>query len=322
MDLRFLAGAAAALVLIGFAGVCVVFMQAELPVIEDRGPLQEKPVIVTRSETPAPVVPAQPEPPQATLAALLEEGDQEALRPDVSPEEAAQAQAFADVLREATGAVPRVSDEKPGDPIIMLGGQPRRPDRQVRPGYYTLWDDLMQRCFAAVAQHETFDTSGLTTHGDDRYDPDQPYTEQKFFSAGKAFEVKMRPRDQNRDGKPLRWCSVASNRFALVDPAVTGTLKARFHDWWSKAGHARATTPLEYRYQKSDSHDWYAGMTRFGSVQGCPIKVEVSALSMMGETDVSVHILEVGKDGCTLSPGVGKGPGGAVRMNRLPQTGN
>lgn len=245
------------------------------------------------------------------------------LTPKVSDRVAVSSASFAQEMRKRLGGLPDKT-AKDASTLVDLSTTPKRasdPMRAAKPKYFDVWDDLMQRCYATVALGKPLDETGLTTSGADRIDYATPYTEQKWFAADKAFSIKVRTRDGDARSGILRTCVLETNRFALVNSQTVTQLKGRFHDWWARERLAGATTDLEYPYTLSDKHRWYGGLTRFGSAQGCAIKVEFSEITIGRETDAKLFLTESDKTDCTLTPGTGSGPGGKVRVNRLPQAG-
>lgn len=244
--------------------------------------------------------------------------DPDATAPQVSDQEALRSAQLADALRAATGDLPDLTSAGSGALINFAQVNDRR--HPVMPAYYAVWQDLLQRCFTTIVQQEPMDETGLTPKGDEVIDYAQPHTEQTWFSADKAFKLKISTRSGDTNSGVLRSCSLQSNRFALADSASVLRLKPEFHTWWASAGHDRRTTLLDYPYTLAKQHKWYGGLTEFGSYQGCEIKVEFSEITLGGETDASLFFTETGRNGCQAR--YLKARGGAVRVNRLPQASN
>lgn len=223
--------------------------------------------------------------------------------PEVSDEVAVASTSFADALRAATGDMP--------DPLVAAAQPTTRPD------YFTCWDDLMARCYSAVALHQPMDEADLTPKGADRVSYTTPETKQTWHADNKSFIIKVAVRKEYNGPATLRSCTLEANHFARIPETTLSQLKGRFHDWWARERYAQATVDLEYRYKLHDKHAWYGGMTTYCSAQGCPIRVEFSAITIGGETQVRFFLNESEEDGCTL--GTGSGAGGKVRINRLPQ---
>ncbi len=245
------------------------------------------------------------------------------LTPKVPDRVAVASASFAEEVRKRLGVLPD-ENAKEASTLVDLSTTPKWAGDEMRaakPKYFEVWDDLMQRCYATVALGEPMDETGLTVTGDDRINYAQAYTEQKWYAVDKAFSIRVRTREGDARSGILRTCVLESNRFALVKSATVRELKGRFHDWWARERLAGATTDLEYPYTLSDKHRWYGGLTRFGSVQGCAIKVEFSEITLGGETEAKLFLTESDKEDCSLTPGTGSGPGGKVRVNRLPQAG-
>lgn len=251
-----------------------------------------------------------------------------ALEPDaplreVSDGEAVQASRLANALRTLTGDLPDTSSRGgliDFDSGADMGSFEERM-RDVTPRYFEAWDDLMGRCFAFVARHERMDQAGLAPKGDERLDYDETYSEQAWHAPDKAFTVKAEIFDgYGTQSGTRRNCSLRSNRFALANSAAVGLLKDRFHDWWSASGFARDTVALKPPYKLHKAHRWYGGQTRFGSVQGCSIKVVLSEITLADEVEVHFFIVETDDGGCT-APQINRDSGG-VRVNRLPQATN
>lgn len=64
------------------------------------------------------------------------------------------------------------------------------------------------------------------------------------------------------------------------------------------------------------------GLTRFGSMRGCLLEVDLSEITVGGAPDLTCFLIDSDTEGCGLTPGSGSGPGGAVRVDRLLKLGN
>ncbi|MCX7567347.1 hypothetical protein OS189_13425 [Sulfitobacter sp. F26169L] len=234
--------------------------------------------------------------------------------PEVSDEIAVASASFADAMRAATGDVP--DPEPVSAPMQRSDNQTIAPTAS-RPNYFEMWDDMLARCYATVALHQNMDETGLTPKGDERVSYNTPDTEQTWFAGNKLFKIKVSIRKGYKGPAPLRTCNLKTNRFARVSEESLSQLFERFRLWWAKERYAQGTVIRERRYPLHKDQQWYGGQTSFGSVQGCPMNVEVNAITIANETEVQFFLTENEKEGCNL--GAGSGAGGKVRINRLPQ---
>ena len=330
--LRFIIGVLTgfAVVTMFVAGLIVVQLHFEKLAINVPKPEAQTPPTAPTEDAPTAVTEADFDPQEVAQARAQRDTELPRLvAPDlpldeVSDATAVQSARLADALRAATGAVPEANTTDASGLIdfntgAANGGFAERA-RDVRPRYFEVWDDLMQRCFATVVNQTTLDETGLTPKDDGWFDYAQPNTEQTWFSEDKAFEVKLSTRAGDARSGILRTCSVRTNRFALVRSDVVGQLKDRFHAWWERERLTRRTAELSYPYDLHEDHLWYGGLTEFGSAQGCPLKVTFSQITVLSETDASFFLNETDENGCQARSATA--PGGNVRINRLPQAGD
>ena len=248
--------------------------------------------------------------------------------PNMSAEQVAQARSAFNAVVVKTASPVQAVPEAAVAQTQALVDQTQTPQPvsdgtwETTPGYFEVWDDLMQRCYDVVAQQDPLNEAGLTPLGEERVDYAQTYSEQKWTTADKAFSLRVKTRGGDARTGVLRTCVLEANRFVPANKMVLRKLKGRFHDWWQKERYAEATVDQKYPYTLSDKHRWYGGLTRYGSAQGCAIKVEFSEITLGKDTEAKLFLTESDKTGCDLSPGSGSGPGGKVRVNRMPQAGN
>lgn len=134
--------------------------------------------------------------------------------PEVSDEVAVASASFADALRAATGDMP--------NPLVAAAQPTTRPD------YFTCWDDLMARCYSAVALHQPMDEADLTPKGADRVSYTTPETKQTWHADNKSFIIKVAVRKEYNGPATLRSCTLEANRFARIPETTLSQLKGAF----------------------------------------------------------------------------------------------
>ncbi|WP_162617554.1 hypothetical protein [Yoonia maritima] len=258
-------------------------------------------------QTPPPIAPEISDAGDESLEAAQErlervingdgDGDITDLQPrNVSPEVAAQSAAFAEAMRQRTGAVP--DGQTPPDEQLVIPSNTRFKD--VTPLYYDTWDDLMQRCWVSVSQNEPFNEAGLTSRGEDRVDYSVPYTRQMWFTVDKAFKVTYEMLSTYyADSGVARRCRVETNRFALVNSDAVALLKDEYDVLWGEEHQIdEVSTFIEYPYTMREGDQYHRVETNFGSVQGCPLIIGYSDLKIASERDATFDVGEQSNSEC------------------------
>lgn len=286
-----------------------VAQQVAVPAVPDAPETPDTPVAVDPLDAPADWTAVQEQ-----LVRAVNTGVATDLQPaDVSPTVARQSAAFANFLREQTGAVPNGRTPQ-AERLVQTSSDRFKP---VTDRYYVVWDDLMRRCWDSVSNNLPFDETGLAPHGDERVDYTTAWTEGSWFTTDKAFKVKYKVEIARGTSSGLRRiCSITTNRFALVKPDAVALLKDRFDLWFAEEDLQNVSTVEDYPYEIRDGDQYHRVQTHFGSVQGCELIVEYQDIGLLGERDASFYLLESTDQGCEASP---RRDGNGVRINRLPQ---